>query len=451
MLLLHKELSIVPTGATGKPLQESLGEIAYSASFLEWFSEEARRVYGDIVPSPAKDRKILLLKQPVGVASIITPVSSSTSLWVRLLPPAPPSGQSLNFSSQDVATRKVGAGLAGRACRWWSSPAGGTPLSALALAEVSDAAEIPAGVFNVVPPVFTRRTDSAVGEVLCTDPLVANQISFTAVPPPRGKANVDQGGGRAMATSRYQELWTQRSRVLTEAHTSCYCSSSTSTSPSLIHKRYISFLSFLAAAPKLCFVLGTPTFWWQRRHLPRCFMDKLGQAWTLEPACGAARLGSPGTTRGLINTRACREVVQQVSDAVSRGAKVLKGGKRLDGSYMEPTLLANVTTDMLCMKEETFGPLLPVIRFNTEEEALAIANASNVGLAGYCYSQDVSQIWRVAEALEVGIVGINEGLLSTPEATFGGVKQSGLGCEGSKYGIKEYLEVKYMCFGGLKP
>ncbi|MED6246945.1 Succinate-semialdehyde dehydrogenase, mitochondrial, partial [Ataeniobius toweri] len=144
-------------------------------------------------------------------------------------------------------------------------------------------------------------------------------------------------------------------------------------------------------------------------------------------------------------------VLHQISDAVSQGAKVLKGGNRLDGSFMEPTLLTDVTADMLCTKEETFGPLVPVIRFETEEEALAVANAANVGLAGYFYSQDVGQIWRVAEALEVGIVGVNEGLLSTPEATFGGVKQSGLGREGSKYGIDEYLEVKYMCYGGLKP
>lgn len=180
------------------------------------------------------------------------------------------------------------------------------------------------------------------------------------------------------------------------------------------------------------------------------FMEKLGKAMDTELRLGHG--SEPDTTQGpLINARAAEKVAHQVSDAVSRGAKVLKGGKRLEGSFMEPTLLADVTTDMLCTREETFGPLLPVIRFNTEEEALAIANASNVGLAGYIFSQDVSQIWRVTEELEVGLVGVNEGLLSTPEATFGGVKQSGLGREGSKYGIDEYLEIKYMCFGGLKP
>ncbi|KAJ4920183.1 hypothetical protein JOQ06_022532, partial [Pogonophryne albipinna] len=180
------------------------------------------------------------------------------------------------------------------------------------------------------------------------------------------------------------------------------------------------------------------------------FVEKLSRAMDAELVLGHG--SEPSTTQGpLINNRAAEKVEAQISDAVSRGAKVLRGGKRLDGSFVQPTLLTDVSTDMICTREETFGPLLPVIRFDTEEEALAIANASHVGLAGYFFSQDVSQIWRVAEALEVGMVGVNEGLLSTPEATFGGVKQSGLGREGSKYGVDEYLEVKYMCFGGLKP
>uniref|UniRef100_A0A8P4FXJ1 Succinate-semialdehyde dehydrogenase, mitochondrial n=1 Tax=Dicentrarchus labrax TaxID=13489 RepID=A0A8P4FXJ1_DICLA len=367
LLTLHKEdLAKLITFESGKPIRESLGEIAYSASFLEWFSEEARRVYGDIVPSPAKDRKILLLKQPVGVASIITPLAEQ--------------------------------------------------------------AGIPAGVFNVVP--CSREKTPAVGEVLCTDPLVA-KISFTGstatgklllkmAADTVKKASMELGGHAPFIVFDSADVdkavaGAMASKFRNSGQT-CVCSNRFLVQ-SGIHDR---------------------------------FMEKLGKAMDAELRVGHG--SEPDTTQGpLINTRAAEKVVQQVSDAVSRGAKVLKGGKRLDGSFMEPTLLANVTTDMLCMKEETFGPLLPVIRFNTEEEALAIANASNVGLAGYCYSQDVSQIWRVAEALEVGMVGINEGLLSTPEATFGGVKQSGLGCEGSKYGVEEYLEVKYMCFGGLKP
>ncbi|XP_030248947.1 succinate-semialdehyde dehydrogenase, mitochondrial-like [Sparus aurata] len=406
LLTLHKEdLAKLITFESGKPLREAVGEITYAASFLEWFSEEARRVYGDIVPSPAKDRKILLLKQPVGVASIITP-------W--------------NFPSAMI-TRKVGAALAA-GCTVVVKPAEDTPLSALALAELAEQAGIPAGVFNVVP--CSREKTPSVGEVLCTDPLVA-KISFTGSTA-TGKVLLKMAADTVKKAS--MELGG--------------------------HAPFIVFDSAdvdkaVAGAMGSKFRNSGQTCVCSNRFLVQSgihdrFMEKLGQAMDAELRVGHG--SDPETTQGpLINARAAEKVAHQVSDAVSRGAKVLKGGKRLDGSFMEPTLLANVSTEMLCMKEETFGPLLPVIRFNTEEEALAIANASNVGLAGYCYSQDVSQIWRVAEALEVGIVGINEGLLSTPEASFGGVKQSGLGCEGSKHGIKEYLEVKYMCFGGLKP
>ncbi|XP_040900736.1 succinate-semialdehyde dehydrogenase, mitochondrial [Toxotes jaculatrix] len=406
LLTLHKEdLAKLITFECGKPLRESLGEIAYSASFLEWFSEEARRVYGDIVPSPARDRKILLLKQPVGVTSIITP-------W--------------NFPSAMI-TRKVGAALAA-GCTVVVKPAEDTPLSALALAELAEQAGIPAGVFNVVP--CSREKTPSVGKVLCTDPLVA-KISFTGstatgkvllklAADTVKKASMELGGHAPFIVFDSADVdravgGAMASKFRNSGQT-CVCSN-----------------RFLV----------------QSGVYDR-FVEKLGQAMDAELRLGHG--SEPDTTQGpLINTRAAEKVVHQISDAVSQGAKVLKGGKRLDGSFMEPTLLADVTTDMLCTKEETFGPLLPVIRFSTEDEAVAIANASNVGLAGYFYSQDVSQIWRVAEALEVGLVGVNEGLLSTPEATFGGVKQSGLGREGSKYGIDEYLEIKYVCFGGLKP
>ncbi|XP_069004520.1 succinate-semialdehyde dehydrogenase, mitochondrial [Embiotoca jacksoni] len=406
LLTLHKDdLAKLITFECGKPLPESLGEISYSASFLEWFSEEARRVYGDIVPSPSKDRKILLLKQPVGVASIITP-------W--------------NFPSAMI-TRKVGAALAA-GCTVVVKPAEDTPLSALALAELAQQAGIPAGVFNVVP--CSREKTPSVGEVLCTDPLVA-KISFTGstatgkvllkmAADTVKKASMELGGHAPFVVFDSADVdkavgGAMASKFRNSGQT-CVCSN-----------------RFLV----------------QSGVYDR-FLEALGRAMDAELRLGHG--SEPGTTQGpLINTRAADKVMQQISDAVSRGAKVLKGGKRLEGSFMEPTLLADVTTEMLCTKEETFGPLLPVIRFDTEEEALAIANASNVGLAGYFFSQDVSQIWRVAEQLEVGIVGVNEGLLSTPEATFGGVKQSGLGREGSKYGIDEYLEVKYVCFGGLKP
>ncbi|XP_033978455.1 succinate-semialdehyde dehydrogenase, mitochondrial [Trematomus bernacchii] len=406
LLTLHKEdLARLITFECGKPLQESRGEIAYAASFLEWFSEEARRVYGDVVPSPSRDRKILLLKQPTGVASIITP-------W--------------NFPSAMI-TRKVGAALAA-GCTVVVKPAEDTPLSALALAELAEQAGVPAGVFNVVP--CSREKTPSVGQVLCTDPLVA-KISFTGstatgkvllkmAADTVKKASMELGGHAPFIVFDSADVEMAVSGAMNSkfrnSGQTCVCSN-----------------RFLVQS-----------------KIHDVFVEKLGRAMDAELVLGHG--SEPSTTQGpLINNRAAEKVEAQISDAVSRGAKVLRGGRRLDGSFVQPTLLTGVSTDMICTREETFGPLLPVIRFDTEEEALAIANASNVGLAGYFFSQDVSQIWRVAEALEVGMVGVNEGLLSTPEATFGGVKQSGLGREGSKYGVDEYLEVKYMCFGGLKP
>ncbi|XP_012709860.1 succinate-semialdehyde dehydrogenase, mitochondrial [Fundulus heteroclitus] len=406
LLVLHKEdLAKLITFECGKPMRESLGEVAYSASFLEWFSEEARRVYGDIVPSPAKDRKILLLKQPVGVASIITP-------W--------------NFPSAMI-TRKAGAALAA-GCTVVVKPAEDTPLSALALAQLAEQAGIPAGVVNVVP--CSREKTPAVGQVLCTDPLVA-KISFTGSTA-TGKVLLKMAADTVKRVS--MELGGHAPFIVFDS---------------------ADVDSAVGGAMASKFRNSGQTCVCSNRFLVQSgvyerFVDKLGRAMDAELRLGHG--SEPNTTQGpLINSRAAEKVMHQISDAVSRGAKVLKGGNRLDGSFMEPTLLADVSTDMLCTKEETFGPLVPVIRFETEEEALAVANAADVGLAGYFYSQDVGQVWRVAEALQVGMVGVNEGLLSTPEATFGGVKQSGLGREGSRYGVDEYLEVKYMCFGGLRP
>ncbi|TTA40568.1 Succinate-semialdehyde dehydrogenase, mitochondrial [Bagarius yarrelli] len=399
----NDDLAKIITAECGKPMKESLAEIAYSASFIEWFSEEARHVYGDIVAPAARDRKLLLLKQPVGVASIITP-------W--------------NFPSAMI-TRKVGAAMAA-GCTVVVKPAEDTPLSALALAELAVQAGIPPGVLNVVP--CSRKKAAAVGEILCTDPLVA-KISFT--------------GSTATGKILLKHAAETIKRVSMELGG---------------HAPFIVFDSAdvdkaVAGAMVSKFRNSGQTCVCSNRFLVQSgiydvFMEKLGQTMDAELRTGHGF--DPKTTQGpLINVRAAEKVEQQITDAVSHGAVVLKGGKRLEGSFMEPTLLSNVTTDMLCMQEETFGPLIPVLKFNTEEEALAICNASPVGLAGYFYSQDLSQIWRVAEQLEVGMVGVNEALISTAEAPFGGVKQSGLGREGSKYGIDEYLEVKYMCIGGL--
>ncbi|XP_056331007.1 succinate-semialdehyde dehydrogenase, mitochondrial isoform X1 [Danio aesculapii] len=404
LIIQHREdLAKLITAECGKPMKESLGEMTYSASFLEWFSEEARRVYGDIVSAPAKDRKILILKQPVGVASIITP-------W--------------NFPSAMI-TRKVGAALA-VGCTVVVKPAEDTPLSALALAELSVQAGIPAGVFNVVP--CSREKTPAVGEVLCTDPLVA-KISFTGSTA-TGKVLLGHAAGTVKRVS--MELGG--------------------------HAPFIVFDSAdvdkaVAGAMGSKFRNSGQTCVCSNRFLVQtgihdAFVEKLAKTMDVELKLGHG--SEPSTTQGpLINSRAAEKVEKQVADAVDHGAVVVRGGKRLQGSFMEPTLLSNVTSDMLCMREETFGPLIPVVKFNTEQEALAIANASPVGLAGYFYSRDMAQIWRVAEQMEVGMVGVNEGMISTTEAPFGGIKQSGLGREGSIYGVDEYLEIKYMCLGGL--
>ncbi|KAM5202564.1 succinate-semialdehyde dehydrogenase, mitochondrial isoform 1-T2 [Hipposideros larvatus] len=406
LMIRHKDdLAKIITAESGKPLKEAQGEILYSAHFLEWFSEEARRIYGDIIYTPAKEKRALVLKQPLGVAAVITP-------W--------------NFPSAMI-TRKVGAALAA-GCTVVVKPAEDTPFSALALAELANQAGIPPGVYNVIPCSQKKAKD--VGEVLCTDPLVS-KISFTGSTA-TGKillhhaansvkrvsmelgghapfivfdsANVDQAVAGAMA-SKFRN-----------SGQTCVCSNRF-----LVQKGiHDAFVKKFAEAIKT------------NLHVGNGFEEK--------------------TTQGpLINEKAVEKVEKHVSDALSKGATVVTGGKRhqLGKHFFEPTLLSNVTQDMLCVHEETFGPLAPVIKFDSEEEAVAIANATDVGLAGYFYSQDPAQIWRVAERLEVGMVGVNEGLISSVECPFGGVKQSGLGREGSKYGIDEYLELKYVCFGGL--
>ncbi|XP_059801419.1 succinate-semialdehyde dehydrogenase, mitochondrial [Hypanus sabinus] len=405
MIKNKDELAKLITAENGKPLNEAVGEIVYAASFLEWFSEEARRIYGDVVPTPSPNRRILILKQPIGVVSIITP-------W--------------NFPSA-MLTRKAGAALA-VGCTVVVKPAEDTPLSALALAELADQAGIPAGVFNVLPS--SKSNTPAVGEVLCTDPLVA-AISFTGSTATGKillrhacdtvkKASMELGGLAPFIVFNSADLDLAVAGAIASKFRNtgqtCVCAN-----------------RFLV-----------------QEGIHDAFVEKMVKAMHRDLRVGSGF--DEQTTQGpLINERAVVKVENQISDAVSRGACVVTGGKRhsLGGSFFEPTLLSNVTADMLCAQEETFGPLAPVLKFQTEEEAVAIANAASVGLAGYFYSRDHAQIWRVAEQLEVGIVGVNEGLLSTPEAPFGGVKQSGLGREGSKYGVDDFLEIKYVCFGGL--
>ncbi|KAG9479174.1 hypothetical protein GDO78_012706 [Eleutherodactylus coqui] len=357
MIQNKDDLARIITAENGKPTKEALGEIVYAAGFLEWFSEEARRIYGDVISVPMKDRRAVVLKQPVGVASIITP-------W--------------NFPSAMI-TRKVGAALAA-GCTVVVKPAEDTPLSALALAEI-----------------LLRYAADSVKRVSMELGGHAPFIVFDS-------ADVDRAAAGALA-SKFRN-----------SGQTCVCTN-----------------RFLV-----------------QKGIHDAFVKKLSALMGKELRVGNGF--DEGVTQGpLINERAVDKVEHHVKDAVSQGAHVVAGGKRCDvgKNFYEPTLLSNVSTQMLCAREETFGPLAPVIKFDTEEEAVAIANSANVGLAGYFYSQDPAQIWRVAEQLEVGMVGVNEGLLSSVECPFGGVKQSGLGREGSRYGIDEYLEVKYVCFGGL--
>ncbi|XP_037700496.1 succinate-semialdehyde dehydrogenase, mitochondrial [Choloepus didactylus] len=405
MIQNQDDLARIITAENGKPLKEAQGEILYAALFLEWFSEEARRIYGDVIYTPAKDKRGLVLKQPVGVAAVITP-------W--------------NFPSAMI-TRKVGAALAA-GCTVVVKPAEDTPLSALALAELANQARIPPGVFNVVP--CSRKKAKEVGEALCTDPLIS-KISFTG----------STATGKILL--RYAADSVKRVSMELGGHAPFIVFDSADVDRAVAGALASKFRN----SGQTCVCSNR---FLVQRGIHDSFVKKFSEA--MKRSLRVGNGFEEGTTQGpLINEKAVEKVEKHVSDAVSKGATIVTGGKRhqFGKNFFEPTLLTSVTQDMLCSHEETFGPLAPVIKFDTEEEAVAIANATEVGLAGYFYSQDPAQIWRVAEQLEVGMVGVNEGLISTVECPFGGVKQSGIGREGSKYGIEEYLELKYVCYGGL--
>uniref|UniRef100_A0A8D1H8K4 Succinate-semialdehyde dehydrogenase n=1 Tax=Sus scrofa TaxID=9823 RepID=A0A8D1H8K4_PIG len=392
--------------AKGKPLKEAQGEILYSANFLEWFSEEARRVYGDVIYTPAKERRALVLKQPVGVAAVITP-------W--------------NFPSAMI-TRKVGAALAA-GCTVVVKPAEDTPFSALALAQLANQAGIPPGVYNVIP--CSQKKAMEVGEALCTDPLVS-KISFTGSTA-TGKVLLHHAANSVKRVS--MELGGHAPFIVFDS-----ANVDQAVAGAMVSKFRNSGQTCVCSNRFLV-----------QRGIHDSFVKKFAEAIKTNLCVGNGF--EERTTQGpLINEKAVEKVEKHVIDAISKGATVVTGGKRhqVGKNFFEPTLLSNVTQEMLCSREETFGPLAPVINTDTQKEPVGtIANAANVGLAGYFYSQDLAQIWRVAEQLEVGMVGVNEGLISSVECPFGGVKQSGLGREGSKYGIDEYLELKYVCFGGL--
>jgi succinate-semialdehyde dehydrogenase / glutarate-semialdehyde dehydrogenase len=396
------DLGALMTAEQGKPLTEAKGEVAYAASFIEWFGEEAKRVYGDTIPSPWSDKRLVVIKQPIGVCAAITP-------W--------------NFPAAMIA-RKAGPALAS-GCTMVARPASSTPYSALALAVLAERAGIPAGVFNVL-----TGSSREIGGELTSNPDV-RKITFTGS--------------------------TEVGRLLMKQ------SSSTVKKLSLELGGNAPFIVFddadLDAAVEGAIIskyrnAGQTCVCANRLYVQTGVYDAFAEK--LVAAVAKLKVGNgfePGVQQGpLIDQAAVEKVEEHIEDAVSQGGRVLLGGKRhaLGQTFFEPTVLADVTPKMKVAKEETFGPLAPLFRFQTDEQAIEMANDTEFGLASYFYSRDIGRIWRAAEGLESGMVGINTGLISNEVAPFGGVKQSGLGREGSHYGIEEFLEVKYLCFGGLE-
>ena len=399
-----EDLARLMTAEQGKPLAEARGEVAYGASFIEWFGEEAKRVCGDVMASTWHDKRTLVLKQPIGVCASITP-------W--------------NFPIAMI-TRKVAPALAA-GCTIIVKPAEQTPLSALALAELAQRAGLPPGVLNIV----TADADNsiAIGNVLCASPKVRH-LSFTGstpvgrilmrqCAPSVKKLALELGGLAPFIVFEDADLDAAVEGALASkyrnAGQTCVC-----TNRFYVHDSiYDTFVSRLAAG---------------------------AAAITVGSGFDSAVSQGP-----LIDAQAVQKAAEHVADAIARGATVVTGGEAhaLGGHFYQPTVLSNVTADMTIMREETFGPVAAVMRFTTEAEVIAAANDTDFGLASYFYSRDIGRVWRVAEQLEYGMVGINTGLISNEVAPFGGVKQSGLGREGSRYGMDEYLEMKYLCMGGI--
>ena len=399
MLANQEDLARLMTTEQGKPLAESKGEVVYAAGFLEWFGEEAKRVYGDTVPGHQADKRIVVIKQPVGVVACITP-------W--------------NFPLAMI-TRKAGPAIAA-GCTVVLKPASQTPFSALALAELGERAGLPKGVLNVI-----TGSASEIGGELTSNPDV-RKCSFTGSTEV-GKQLMAQCAGTIKKISL--ELGGNAPFIVFDD------ADLDAAVEGAIASKYRNTGQTCVCANRLLVQDGVYV----------AFAKKLAEpVQKLKPAFGL----EPGATQGpLIDDKALAKVEEHVSDALANGARVVVGGKRhsLGGRFYEPTVLVDVTPSMMIAREETFGPVAPLFRFKTDEEAIAIANDTEFGLAAYFYGRDISRVWRVAEALEAGMVGINTGLISTEVAPFGGVKQSGLGREGSKYGIDEFLEVKYLCFG----
>lgn len=406
LMMEHKEdLARLMTAEQGKPLAEARGEVGYGASFVEWFAEEAKRAYGDVIPGHGRDKRILVIKQPIGVVAAITP-------W--------------NFPIAMI-TRKVAPALAA-GCPVVVKPAEDTPLCALALAVLAEKAGLPAGLVNIVTCSKARAPE--VGEELTTNPVV-RKVSFTGSTPV-GKLLMRQASSTVKKVSL--ELGGNAPFIVfDDADLDAAVSG-------LMASKYRNTGQTCVCANRI----------YVQSSVYDVFVEKL------KSAVGNLVVG-PGlegeTHQGpLINQAAVDKVERHIADATSNGARVALGGKAhaLGGTFFEPTILTDVTQDMLVAREETFGPVAPIFRFETEDQAIAMANDSEFGLAAYFYSQNIQRIWHVAESLETGMIGINDGIISTETAPFGGVKESGLGREGSRYGLDEFMELKYLCLGGMR-
>jgi len=401
LLANQDDLAKLMTAEQGKPLAEAKGEIVYGASFVDWFAEEGKRVYGDTIPQQRNDQRLMVLKEPIGVCAAITP-------W--------------NFPVAMI-TRKVAPALAA-GCVVVIKPAGLTPFSALALAELAQRAGIPKGVMNVI----TGDT-KAIGAELTSNPTV-RKLTFT--------------GSTAVGALLMQQCAATIKKVSLELG---------GNAPFIVFDDADIDAAVEGAIASKYRNTGQTCVCTNRFLI----QDGVYEAFSakLVEKVKQLRVGNgmePGVTQGpLIDEAAVEKVEAHIADAVSKGARVVTGGKRhaRGGTYFEPTVLADVTTEMAVATEETFGPVAPLFSFHNEEDAIRMANDTVFGLAAYFYSRDISRVWRVAEALEYGIVGINAGLISNEVSPFGGVKQSGLGREGSKFGIEEFLEIKYLCFGGI--
>jgi len=401
LLANQEDLAVLMTAEQGKPLAEAKGEVAYAAAFIEWFAEEGKRVYGDTIPTNFPDRRIVVIKEPIGVVAAITP-------W--------------NFPSA-MLTRKVGPALAA-GCTVVARPATKTPYSALALAELAERAGVPKGVFSVV-----TGPSGEVGDELCTNPVV-RKVTFTGSTEV-GKQILAKCSGTVKKAS--MELGGNAPFIVFDD------ADLDAAVAGAMASKYRNTGQTCVCANRILVQDG----------VYQTFADKLA-AKAKELVVGDGLKGA--TQQGpLIDTAALAKVEDHVKDAVSKGAKVIAGGRRhaLGGQFYEPTVLVDVNTQMKVAREETFGPVAPLFRFKTEQEAIQLANDTEFGLAAYFYSRDIGRCWRVSEALEYGIVGVNEGIISVENAPFGGVKESGIGREGSHHGIDEYIEVKYLCMGGL--